>query len=83
MTMPPSPVPQVQSVIPQATNVEATQPEQEQLAVTVHPVSALQVLVVVVFIALMWALSLAALADPRPKAILAIAKTISQRKDRV
>jgi len=83
MTMPPSPVPQVQSVIPQATNVEATQPEQEQLTVTVHPVSALQVLVVVVFIALMWALSLAALADPRPKAILAIAKTISQRKDRV
>jgi hypothetical protein len=32
-----------------------------------------------VLIALMWALSSAALADPRPKAILAIAKTISQR----
>jgi hypothetical protein len=40
------------------------------------------VLAVVCLIALMWAISSAALADPRPRAILAIARTLSMKKDK-
>jgi len=78
----PSPVPHAQSIIPQTTIIEITEPEQEQPTVVEDEISTLQVLAVVALVALMWAVSSAALADPRPKAILAIAKTISQRKDR-
>ncbi|HSG41840.1 MAG TPA: Ig-like domain-containing protein [Anaerolineales bacterium] len=83
MTILPSPAPQVQSVAPPTTIVETTEPEQEQPVVVEHQVPAIQVLAVVVLIALMWAISSAALADPRPRAIQAIAKTITQGKDKL
>jgi Big-like domain-containing protein len=90
----PSPMPSVSptpastiTAIPLPTNV---QPVATQSVLVAEPVSrpptvagrkghTLPILAVVSFIALLWVLSSASLADPRPKAILEIAKTISVR----
>lgn len=81
MTVQPSPVPHVQTVLPQTPIVEMNESVHEQPTVREHRFSALQIMAVVALIALLWALSSAALADPRPRAIHAIAKTISKKKN--
>lgn len=79
MTAVPSPTSQIQTVVPQTPLVDHIEPVREQPSVVERKAHVLPILAVASLIALMWALSAAALADPRPKAILAIAKTISQR----
>jgi hypothetical protein len=81
VTAVPSPIPHVQSVPPQAPVIDHVEPEREQPSIAEVKTPVLPILAVVSLIALLWALSSAALADPRPKAILAIAKTISQKRD--
>jgi len=84
MTAIPSPIPHVQNVqtaVPQKAPVDNVEPEREQPIVEGHEAPVPPILAVVSLIALMWALSSAALADPRPRAILAIAKTISQKRE--
>lgn len=81
MTAMPSPIPHVQTVVPQTPLVDPVQPEREQPIVAGHQAPVFPILAVACLIALMWALSSAALADPRPRAILAIAKTISQKRE--
>lgn len=74
-------MPHVQTVVPQTSVVETIETVREQPNVEGHKAPVLPILAVVSLIALMWALSAAALADPRPRAILAIAKTISQKTE--
>ena len=76
----PSPIPYIQTTVPQTAPVDIVEPVLEQPIVERHEVPVLPILAVVFLIALMWALSAAALADPRPRAILAIARTISQKR---
>jgi len=78
----PSPVPHFQTTVPQISLIDPAEPENENPVVEEPIAPAFPILAIISLITLMWALSSAALADPRPKAILAIAKTISQRKDR-
>jgi Big-like domain-containing protein len=80
ITAVPSPISHVPTVVPQTPLVETTKPVREPTTVVPQRARALPTLAVVSLIALMWALSSAALADPRPKAILEIAKTISHRR---
>lgn len=81
MTAIPSPIPHVQTAVPQTAPVDNVEPVREQPVVEGHEAPVLPILAVVFLIALMWALSAAALADPRPRAILAIARTISQKRE--
>lgn len=81
MTAVPSPIPHVQTVVPQAPPIDNVEPVREQPTIVGHRARVLPILAVVSLIALMWAVSSAALADPRPKAILEIAKTISQKRN--
>lgn len=81
MTAMPSPIPHVQTAVPQTEPVDNVEPVSEQPIVEGHEAPVLPILAVVFLIALMWALSAAALADPRPRAILAIARTISQKRE--
>lgn len=74
-------MPHVQTVVPQTSVVETIETVREQPNVEGHKTPVLPILAVVSLIALMWALSAAALADPRPRAILAIARTISQKRE--
>jgi hypothetical protein len=80
MTAVPSLIPHVQTVVPQTPFVDHVEPIREQPTVVGYEVPMFPILAVISLIALMWALSSAALADPRPKAILEIAKTISQKR---
>jgi len=80
ITAVPSPIPHVHTVVPQTPLVDNVKPVREQPNVVAHKAPVLPILAVVSLIALMWVLSSAALADPRPKAILEIAKTISQKR---
>jgi hypothetical protein len=82
MTAVPSPTPHVQTVAPQTPLVDFAEPEPEQLITAEPNTPVLPILAVVCLIALMWAISSAAMADPRPMAILAIAKTLSMKKDK-
>lgn len=82
MTAVPSPTPHVQTVAPQTPLPDFVESESEQPTNTEPNTSMLPVLAVICLIALMWAISSAALADPRPRAILAIAKTLSIKKDK-
>jgi len=81
MTALPSPIPHVQTVVTLTPLVDPVEPVREQPSVAGHQAPVLPILAVVCLIALMWVLSSAALADPRPKAILEIAKTISQKRN--
>ena len=78
----PSPVPHIQTVVPQTSVAETAESVREQPTIVGHKTPVLPILTVVSLIALMWAISSTALADPRPRAILAIAKTLSMKKDK-
>jgi len=82
MTALPSPIPHVPTAGPQISLIDPAEPESEQPIIEEPEAPVFPILAIISLITLMWALSSAALADPRPKAILAIAKTISERKDR-
>ena len=82
MTALPSPMPHLQTAVPQISLIDPAELESEQPIIEEPVAPMFPILAVVSLITLMWALSSAALADPRPKAILAIAKTISERKDK-
>jgi hypothetical protein len=82
MTALPSPLPHLQTAVPQISLIDPVEPESEQPIIEELVAPLFPILAVVSLITLMWVLSAAALADPRPKAILAIAKTISERKDK-
>lgn len=60
--------------------VESVAPTRKQPTVVGREGAAVPILAVSSFIALLWAVSSAALADPRPKAILRIVKTILQKR---
>jgi hypothetical protein len=75
-------MPHLQTTVPQVSLIDPAEPESEQPIIEEPVAPMFPILAVVSLITLMWALSSAALADPRPKAILAIAKTISERKDK-
>ena len=76
--------PKTQTEQPVATHisaaVEVTITAEIETPSQVHNETAPSLLSFVVFIALMWAISSASLADKRPVAIYAIDKTISSRK---
>ena len=80
MTAISSPTPHVQNAAPQTPLPDFVELESEQPTSVEPNTPILPVLAVVCLIALMWAISSDALADPRPRAILAIAKTLSMRR---
>jgi hypothetical protein len=78
----PSPTPHAQIAATRTPLPDFVERESEQ-PITADPnTPTMPLLAVVCLIALMWAISSAALADPRPSAILAIAKTLSMKKDK-
>jgi hypothetical protein len=82
MTLLPASSPPVPTVVPQLSINDPAEPQSVQ-PITEEPAGPVfPTLAIISLITLMWVLSSAALADPRPKAILAIAKTILERKDR-
>jgi hypothetical protein len=82
MTLLPASIFPVPTAVPQISINDPAEPQSVQ-PITEEPAGPVfPTLAIISLITLMWVLSSAALADPRPKAILAIAKTISQRKDR-
>lgn len=78
----PSPAPSAQIAATRTPLPDLVESESEQRTTAEPNTPTMPLLAVVCLIALMWALSSAALADPRPRAILAIARTLSMKKDK-